>query len=133
VLGPLADFVRTSRRDAELAERLLGEWLHAVLVRDASVIDDIRRWHSAAQPGPLLLLPCVPVRASRRPSPQGRAPRRWSGGGVGARAAGGSRGVGRRIRAAPRQRRGAPRRGNLRRPAAAPCRVGGAAARCGGG
>src|SRR5205807_2301631 len=26
VLGPLADFVRTSRRDAELAERLLGEW-----------------------------------------------------------------------------------------------------------
>src|SRR2546422_11373211 len=36
VLGPLADFVRTSRRDAALAERLLGEWLHAVLVRDAS-------------------------------------------------------------------------------------------------
>ena len=60
VLGPLADFVRTSRRDAELAERLLGEWLHAVLVRDASVIDGIRRWHSVAQPGPLLLLPCVP-------------------------------------------------------------------------
>ena len=60
VLGPLADFVRTSRRDAELAERLLGEWLHAVLVRDASVIDDIRRWHTIAQPGPLLLLPCVP-------------------------------------------------------------------------
>jgi chromosome segregation protein len=60
VLGPLADFVRTSRRDAELAERLLGEWLHAVLVRDASIIDDIRRWHAGAQPGPLLLLPCVP-------------------------------------------------------------------------
>ncbi len=43
VLGPLADFVRTSRRDAELAERLLGDWLHAVLVRDASVIDRLRR------------------------------------------------------------------------------------------
>src|SRR5206468_12354404 len=51
VLGPLADFVRTSRRDAELAERLLGDWLHAVLVRDASVIDAIRAWHSEAQPG----------------------------------------------------------------------------------
>jgi len=60
VLGPLADFVRTSRRDAELAERLLGEWLHAVLVRDASVIDAIRAWHSDAQPGPLVLLPAVP-------------------------------------------------------------------------
>jgi len=60
VLGPLADFVRTSRRDAELAERLLGEWLHAVLVRDASVIDAITAWHGETQPGPLVLLPCVP-------------------------------------------------------------------------
>ena len=60
VLGPLADFVRTSRRDAELAERLLGEWLHAVLVRDASAIDVIRAWHQETQPGPLVLLPCVP-------------------------------------------------------------------------
>jgi chromosome segregation protein len=60
VLGPLADFVRTSRRDAELAERLLGEWLHAVLVRDASAIDPIRAWHAATQPGPLVLLPCIP-------------------------------------------------------------------------
>src|SRR5213076_715282 len=60
VLGPLADFVRTSRRDAELAERLLGEWLHAVLVRDASAIEAIRTWHAEAQPGPLVLLPCVP-------------------------------------------------------------------------
>ncbi len=60
VLGPLADFVRTSRRDAELAERLLGEWLHAVLVRDASVIEAIRAWHAETQPGPLVLLPCVP-------------------------------------------------------------------------
>ena len=60
VLGPLADFVRTSRRDAELAERLLGEWLHAVLVRDASVIEPISAWHAETQPGPLVLLPCVP-------------------------------------------------------------------------
>ena len=60
VVGPLADFVRTSRRDAELAERLLGEWLHAVLVRDASAIDAIRAWHAEAKPGPLVLLPCLP-------------------------------------------------------------------------
>jgi chromosome segregation protein len=60
VLGPLTDFVRTSRRDAELAERLLGEWLQAVLVRDASAVDAIREWHAREQPGPLLLLPAVP-------------------------------------------------------------------------
>src|SRR6185295_14158003 len=60
VIGPLADFVRTSRRDAELAERLLGEWLHAVLVRDASATEAIRAWHAEAKPGPLVLLPCVP-------------------------------------------------------------------------
>ena len=60
VLGPLADFVRTSRRDAELAERLLGDWLHAVLVRDEAAVDDIRRWHESAQPGPLVLLPAHP-------------------------------------------------------------------------
>ncbi len=60
VIGPLADFVRTSRRDAELAEQLLGEWLHAVLVRDGAAVEAIRRWHEAAQPGPLVLLPTVP-------------------------------------------------------------------------
>src|SRR5688500_9743031 len=60
VLGPLADYVRTSRRDAELAERLLGEWLHAVLVRDASVVEVVRRWYEKNEPGPLVLLPCVP-------------------------------------------------------------------------
>jgi chromosome segregation protein len=60
VLGPLADFVRTSRRDAELAERLLGEWLHAVLVKDASVIEAISAWYAETKPGPLVLLPCVP-------------------------------------------------------------------------
>ncbi|HYK82554.1 MAG TPA: chromosome segregation protein SMC [Gemmatimonadales bacterium] len=60
VIGPLADFVRTSRGDAELAEQLLGEWLHAVLVRDDAAVAAIRRWHTAAQPGPLVLLPCAP-------------------------------------------------------------------------
>src|SRR2546430_5408197 len=60
VIGPLSDFVRTSRRDAVLAEQLLGEWLHAVLVRDASAVETIRRWHDEVQPGPLVLLPSVP-------------------------------------------------------------------------
>src|SRR5258705_3692172 len=60
VLGPLADFVRPTRRDAELAEGLLGEWLHAVLVNDASAIEAISAWHAETQPGPLVLLPCVP-------------------------------------------------------------------------
>src|SRR5256714_2780543 len=60
VIGPLSDFVRTGRRDAELAEQLLGEWLHAVLVRDAAAVDAVRRWHEQAQPGPLVLLPSVP-------------------------------------------------------------------------
>src|SRR5438132_1092121 len=60
VVGPLADFVRSSRRDAELAERLLGEWLHAVVVRDESASSAIRAWYEEATPGPLVLLPCVP-------------------------------------------------------------------------
>jgi len=60
VIGPLSDFVRTSRSDATLAEQLLGEWLHAVLVRDAAAVDAIRQWHASAKPGPLVLLPAVP-------------------------------------------------------------------------
>ncbi len=60
VIGPLSDFLRTSRRDAVLAEQLLGEWLHAVLVRDANAVETIRRWHEEVQPGPLVLLPSVP-------------------------------------------------------------------------
>src|SRR3989442_1768099 len=66
ILGPLADFVRSSRHDAELAERLLGEWLHAVLVRDELAIAAIRAWYEEAKPGPLVLLPCVP---GPRPAP----------------------------------------------------------------
>src|SRR5207245_3795365 len=36
VVGPRAAFVRSSRRDAELAERLPGERAHAVSERDAA-------------------------------------------------------------------------------------------------
>ena len=60
VLGPLSDFVRTGKDAAELAERLLGEWLHAVLVTDEAAIEAVRRWHETTKPGPLVLLPCVP-------------------------------------------------------------------------
>lgn len=60
VLGPLSDFVRTGRQHAELAERLLGEWTHAVLVRDAETVDAIRAWHAEQQPGALVLLPASP-------------------------------------------------------------------------
>jgi chromosome segregation protein len=73
IIGPLADFVRTSRRDAALAEQLLGEWLHAVLVRDAAAVDTIRQWHAQAQPGPLVLLPSVPgprLAADGQPLPE---------------------------------------------------------------
>src|SRR5437016_1524402 len=60
ILGPLSDFVRTNRRDAQLAEQLLGEWLHAVLVRDDVAVEAVRQWHQRTEPGPLVLLPCAP-------------------------------------------------------------------------
>jgi len=60
VLGPLSDFVRTGREHAELAERLLGEWTHAVMVRDVESVDPIRAWHAEQQPGALVLLPAHP-------------------------------------------------------------------------
>ena len=60
VLGPLSDFISTSREDAELAERLLGEWMHAVLVRDWHAVGAIHAWHQEAQPGSLVLLPIHP-------------------------------------------------------------------------
>jgi chromosome segregation protein len=56
VLGPLSDFLRTSQAEAGLMERLFGEWLHAVLVRDDAV-EAVRRWHEERAPGPLVLLP----------------------------------------------------------------------------
>jgi chromosome segregation protein len=60
VLGPLSDFISTTREDAELAERLLGEWMHAVLVRDWHAVGAIHAWHQDAQPGSLVLLPVHP-------------------------------------------------------------------------
>ena len=60
VLGPLSDFVSTGRDDAELAERLLGDWMHAVLVRDHDTVRAIQDWHADQQPGSLVLLPLDP-------------------------------------------------------------------------
>jgi chromosome segregation protein len=57
VLGPLSDHISTDRDAAELAERLLGEWMHAILVRDQAAVEAIRRWHVESQPGALVLLP----------------------------------------------------------------------------
>ena len=60
VLGPLSDYVTTGREDAELAERLLGDWMHAVLVRDTATVRAVETWHAAHQPGALVLLPLDP-------------------------------------------------------------------------
>jgi chromosome segregation protein len=60
VLGPLSDFVSTGRENAELAERLLGEWMHAVLVRDDDTVRAVQAWHAEHQPGALVLLPLEP-------------------------------------------------------------------------
>jgi chromosome segregation protein len=60
VLGPLSDYVSVASADAELAERLLGDWMHAVLVRDEAAVQAIREWHAEAQPGALVLLPVEP-------------------------------------------------------------------------
>ena len=60
VLGPLSDFVTTGRENAELTERLLGDWMHAVLVRDQAAVHAIQDWHAEHQPGALVLLPLDP-------------------------------------------------------------------------
>jgi chromosome segregation ATPase len=57
VLGPLSDFIQTSQRDARLAERLLGEWMHAVLVRDSASLTAIQEWHASTKGSTLVLLP----------------------------------------------------------------------------
>jgi chromosome segregation protein len=60
VLGPLSDFVSSGWENAELAERLLGEWMHAVLVRGEETVRAIQAWHGEHQPGALVLLPLDP-------------------------------------------------------------------------
>ena len=60
VLGPLSDYVTTGREDAELAERLLGNWMHAVVVRDVETVRAVQAWHSTTQPGAVILLPLDP-------------------------------------------------------------------------
>ena len=75
VLGPLSDFVSTGRQDAELAERLLGDWMHAVLVRSEDTVKAIQSWHAEHQPGALVLLPLDPGTGY-----SGRRPSRWTTG-----------------------------------------------------
>ena len=60
VLGPLSDFVSTGQEHAELAERLLGDWMHAVLVSNADTVEEVQTWHAEHQPGALVLLPLEP-------------------------------------------------------------------------
>jgi chromosome segregation protein len=71
VLGPLSDFVSAARDDAEVAERLLGEWVHAVLVRDDRAVEAIREWHEEAQPGAIVLLPLDAARSPGDDDPLG--------------------------------------------------------------
>lgn len=60
VVGPVADFISTEGSQAELAEQLLGEFAHAVLVSNQAGISEIQQWHSETQPGNLILLPLDP-------------------------------------------------------------------------
>lgn len=60
IVGPLSDFIASEGDQADLAERLLGEFVHAVLVRDEAAVATVRSWHAEAQPGELILLPVSP-------------------------------------------------------------------------
>lgn len=68
VVGPLSDFIRADSAAAGLVERFLGPSINAVLVRDMNAADQIRVWHAANNPGPLLLLPLDRI-AESGPSP----------------------------------------------------------------
>ncbi len=65
VLGVLADSISSEGDQAELAEQLLGDFVHAVLVRDDATVREIQAWHQQEQPGTLILLPVEPGPASR--------------------------------------------------------------------
>jgi chromosome segregation protein len=60
ILGTLADHIGVDGEQADLAEQLLGEFVHAVLVRDEATVREIRAWHEREQPGTLILLPVDP-------------------------------------------------------------------------
>ncbi|MDX2206922.1 MAG: chromosome segregation protein SMC [Gemmatimonadales bacterium] len=60
IVGVLADSISTEGDEAELAEQLLGDFVHAVLVRDDATVRAIQEWHQAEQPGTLILLPLDP-------------------------------------------------------------------------
>jgi chromosome segregation protein len=60
ILGTLADHIGAEGDQADLAEQLLGEFVHAVLVRDEATVREIREWHEREQPGTLILLPVEP-------------------------------------------------------------------------
>jgi chromosome segregation protein len=65
ILGPLSDYLQPTADQAQAAEHLLGDWLHAVLVRDRATVSAIKRWHGETNPGPLLLLPLDPGPSTR--------------------------------------------------------------------
>ncbi len=67
ILGPLSDFVTALGSPAALAERLLGDWVHAVLVKDRQAVERVKSWHDERKPGPLVLLPVDPGPASSLP------------------------------------------------------------------
>ncbi|GBD31103.1 Chromosome partition protein Smc [bacterium HR33] len=60
ILGPLSDFITAIGSRARLAERLLGDWVHAVLVKDREAVERVKSWHRERKPGPLVLLPVEP-------------------------------------------------------------------------
>ena len=57
---PAERFRQHRSRGRRLAERLLGDWMHAVLVRDHDTVRAIQAWHAEHQPGSLVLLPLDP-------------------------------------------------------------------------
>ncbi len=64
ILGPLSDYIGADAGTALLVERFLGPSVHAVVVRDQEAANAIRRWHSEANPGALLLLPLDAIRGA---------------------------------------------------------------------
>lgn len=68
ILGPISDFISTESSSAAVVERFLGANVHAVLVRNREVADQVREWHAQNNPGSLLLLPIEGVEGLQDPS-----------------------------------------------------------------